>query len=172
MNRWFTRARRHFTQPDSELKTDAISSDNLSQLVRQWIRNGGIEKGYRNMEKAIEERLHLFRCNCREAHTCSLINCYTFPQGLLSILIHDLALEVEGMADALHFSELFGEWWSIDNIDQHFGRKLIFSNNLAKGRNIFLHPSFNSISGKKIANCAIEKIKKDLILEAPLEFSW
>ncbi len=68
MNRWFTRARRHFSQPDSKLGTDVISSDNLSQLVHHWIRNGGIEKGYRNLEKAIEERLHLFRCNCREEH--------------------------------------------------------------------------------------------------------
>ncbi len=85
----------------------------------------------------------------------------------MSILVHDLALEIEGMADALHFSELFGEWWSIDNIDQSFGAKIDFFKQPCEGRNIFLHPPFTSISGKKIANRAIEKIKKDLIFETP-----
>jgi hypothetical protein len=85
----------------------------------------------------------------------------------LAILVDALALEVEGMADALHFSDLFGEWWSIDKIDEQFGAKMDFFKQPCEGRNVFLHPPFGTQNGKKLANLAIEKIKKDLTYETP-----
>lgn len=165
---WYMKARQHFAETGGKF---SIANDYLRQLVRAWLHKGN-PNSYPKFERAVEEKLSRFLCNCSGSHTCALKNCYSFPKELLEILVHELTLAVDGMADALHVADdLFEEWWSNDTLDERFGAKIDFFKQPCVGRNVFINPPLvNSIENGEMLLKIIEKIKLDLTHEAPTRF--
>ena len=149
VERWLARARRQFAEPPASGE-NVISSECLSQLIRGWILNGGLQKGYHGFESTVRDILSTCQCQCRGSHVCNLKNSPSFPKSLLAILASGLSLTVEGMADALHHSEIFDEWWSKDSIDRAFGAKVDFFAQIGTGRNVFVNPPLDK-SGEERA---------------------
>ena len=125
-----------------------ITSERLWHLVK------GFWSGNKNLPDTSLNRLrnHLHTILREFPTPCPLnlcqVPCKTVaPHELLSILVHRLQLQVEGIASALHRSTEMREWCSPDKIDKEFGaRGPLLEQDLAGYNTFILLSADNGIS--------------------------
>lgn len=141
----------------------ALTDRKLRELIRAFVETNHGRQGLsrRRCLFQIQRILSQRACACprNQSHHCSLKNCWQTPADFMMVLKEAFALNVDGMADALHRTSVFRKWCSEFADDVVFGASHDFFQSNLQGENIFINPPFNAMHGidilcKVIDRCA------------------
>ena len=167
---WAKALTESFTQEHKFHPTLKLTENKIRQLVDDyWKANpDNRHKSLQDLRKKVLYCIKRYDCRCASRHSCQLRNCWSTPHGLLEILQRHLHLEVEGMSDSLHHSNLFSTWISGYKSDKSFGALFdIFTQSLS-GKNSYINPPFNNLSTNENAiSRIIRKIANDIKTDEP-----
>lgn len=150
LSKAFKKLRNYFPEP-GEGRRWSISNQKLLQLLNLFVTTNEEKLGLcaKKCRDQIGRILSARQCSCpwRQKHSCYLRNCWQVPRDLLAVVQSTFGLNCEGMADALHHSEVFGRWCSEFKEDRWFGAEFDFFSTDLRGNNVFVNPPFNSTPG-------------------------
>jgi len=134
--KWFKVTRASLSKDN---KKQDLSNDRLWLLVKgYWSANpDGTSSNLKNLSDSIKLAVKTKSKTCPTGQ-CEMRCFLAVPHNLLTTLVTNLHLQIEGETNAVHRSPLFQEWCSSDKNDSSFGsRGPIRSQSLA-GHNTFL----------------------------------